>query len=419
MFFQLLFIHLFRPFLKYKEGHSPLPSNLSPRKYCTHAAAMISKLLRIYKRTYGIRQICNIAVYIAHSACTIHLLNLPDKNAVREIVQGVKYLEEIAESWLCARRTLAILDTVAHRWKITLPDEAVKILQRTKAKFRQYWEGEVVESPKTPGILPLDNVNKYSQYSSAYSMPPRNTYATNGVHTQQQEQQQQPPKPPQQQQSQQQQLHEQPHSNEGLSHLPPITATTQQAAEWNIPPLPHQTGLITPYSSPQQQQHSKQNQNANHPHHQQRQPQQPRYLMPLPVQSRSQQFWPSQQSPQQPQSANPSPRSMAASIAPSQPSPSAFFGGADAPAVESTHWWLEDQASFYDNWYGNLGDAAAAAGGGDALSASGLSPAQVHEIYVGGGGGIGVGMGDGGYSSIASGGSDGYKYDLSGLNNGI
>lgn len=381
---------------------------------------MISKLLRIYKRTYGVRQICNIAVYIAHSACTIHLLNLPEKNAVREIVQGVKYLEEIAESWLCARRTLAILDTVAQRWKITLPDEAVKILQRTKAKFRQYWEGEVVDSPKTPGIPPMNNGNKYSQYSSAY-MPPRNTYGTNGVHTQEQEQQhqqlqQQQQQQQKQQQQQQQQAHEQPQSKQGLSNLPPIIATTQPAAEWNISPRPHQTGLITPYPSPQQQQQSKQNQNANRPHHQQQpQQQQPRYLMPLPAQSRSQQFWPSQQYPQQAQSATPSPRS----IAPSQPSPSAFFGGADAPAEEPTDWWLNDQAILFDNWYGNLGDVAAA-GGDDALP-SGLSPAQVHEIYVGGG--VGVGVGDGGYSSIAGGGGGGggggYKYDLSGVNNGI
>lgn len=367
---------------------------------------MISKLLRIYKRTYGVRQICNIAVYIAHSACTIHLLSLPEKNAVREIIQGVKYLEEIAESWLCARRTLAILDTVAHRWKITLPDEAVKILQRTKAKFRQYWEGEVVDLPKTAGIPSMNNGNKYSQYSSAYSMPPLNTYATNGVHTQQEGQQEQ------KQQQQQQQPHEQLQSKQGLSNLTSIIATTQPAAEWNISPRPHQTGLITPYPSPQQQQHSMQNQNADRPHHQQQpQQQQPRYLMPLPAQSRSEQFWPSQQypqQPQQPQSATPSPRS----IASSQPSPSAFFGGADVPVEESTHWFLNDQAVLLDDWYGNLGDAAAA-GGGDALQ-SGLSPAQVHEIYVGGG--VGVGVGDGGYSSIAGGGGGGggYKYDLSG-----
>lgn len=73
----------------------------------------------------------------------------------------------------------------------------------------------------------------------------------------------------------------------------------------------------------------------------------------------------------------------------------------DNPIEESTDWWINDQANIFDNWYGNLGDTAGA-GGGNAL-AGGLSPAQVHEIYVGGG--IGVGVGDGGYGGGV------YKYD--------
>ena len=135
MFFQLLYIHLFRPFLKYSQANSPLPAHVSPRKMCTHAAATISKLLRLYKRTYGLRQICNIAVYIAHSACTIHLLNLPEKNARRDIIHGVRHLEEIAEGWLCARRTLGILSVQVRKWKTELPEEAVEVLTRTDAKF--------------------------------------------------------------------------------------------------------------------------------------------------------------------------------------------------------------------------------------------------------------------------------------------
>ncbi|KAF2217273.1 hypothetical protein CERZMDRAFT_64542 [Cercospora zeae-maydis SCOH1-5] len=135
MFFQLLFIHLFRPFLKYTHATSPLPANVSPRKLCTQAAAMISKLMRLYKRSHGLRQICNIAVYIAHSACTIHLLNLPDKNAKRDIVHGVKHLEEIGEGWLCARRSLAIIGVLARKWNVELPEEATGVLTRTDAKF--------------------------------------------------------------------------------------------------------------------------------------------------------------------------------------------------------------------------------------------------------------------------------------------
>jgi len=135
MFFQLLFIHLFRPFLKYKQSTSPLPAHVSPRKFCTQAASTISKLLRLYKRTYGLRQIVNIAVYILHSACTIHLLNLPEKNAERDIVHGLKHLEEISESWLCARKTLAILQASSRRWNIQLPKDAGKVFHRTETKF--------------------------------------------------------------------------------------------------------------------------------------------------------------------------------------------------------------------------------------------------------------------------------------------
>ena len=135
MFFHLLYIHLFRPFLKYSQGSSPPKLPVPPKRQCVQAAEKISKYLRIYKRSYGLRQICNIAVYIAHSACTIHLLNLPDKNARRDIVHGVRQLEEIAEGWLCARKTLGILSAQARKWNIELPAEAATVLARTDAKF--------------------------------------------------------------------------------------------------------------------------------------------------------------------------------------------------------------------------------------------------------------------------------------------
>ena len=135
MFFQLLYIHLYRPFLKYTRATSPLPSHISPRKFCTQAAGAISKLFRLYKRTHGLRQICNIAVYIIHSACTIHLLNLPDKTAKRDIIHGVKHLEEIGECWTCARRTLRILNLCADKWNIEVPDEAAASFARSRARW--------------------------------------------------------------------------------------------------------------------------------------------------------------------------------------------------------------------------------------------------------------------------------------------
>ncbi|KAI9798141.1 MAG: hypothetical protein M1825_005645 [Sarcosagium campestre] len=153
MFYQLLFIHLFRPFLKYNQSTSPLPAHVSPRKLCTQAATLISKLLRLYKRTYGLRQIVNVAVYIAHSACTIHLLNHPDKNARRDIVHGVKHLEEVAEGWIVALRTLSVLMVLVRRWDIDIPSEARVVLERAEAKYGQYCADDSV-SHRTSSTSP-------------------------------------------------------------------------------------------------------------------------------------------------------------------------------------------------------------------------------------------------------------------------
>jgi len=149
MFFQLLYIHLYRPFLRFTKSTSPLPVHVSPRKYCTQAASAISKLLRLYKRTHGLRQIINKVVYIAHTACTIHLLNLPDKNAKRDIVHGVKQLEEMGDCWTAARRTLRVLNLCAERWKIELPDEAQAAMTRTKARWEWNEPGTGQVSPDT------------------------------------------------------------------------------------------------------------------------------------------------------------------------------------------------------------------------------------------------------------------------------
>lgn len=147
MFYHLQYIHLFRPFLKYSPSTSPLPPHVSPRRVCTANAGSISKLMRLYKKLYNLRQICNIAVYMLHSACTIHLLNLPEKTAKRDIIHGVKHLEEIAEDWLCARRTLSIISVLARKWKCELPEEASVILKRTDEKY-EYLVTTDVPSPK-------------------------------------------------------------------------------------------------------------------------------------------------------------------------------------------------------------------------------------------------------------------------------
>ncbi|KAK4155815.1 fungal-specific transcription factor domain-containing protein [Chaetomidium leptoderma] len=135
MFFHLQYIHLFKAFLKYTPATSPLPAHVSPWRMCGANAGAISKLARLYKKLYDLRQIPNIAVYMIQTACTIHVLHLPEKTARRDIIHGIKHLEEISEDWLCARRALSTLSVLARKWKIELPEEASLVLQRTDERY--------------------------------------------------------------------------------------------------------------------------------------------------------------------------------------------------------------------------------------------------------------------------------------------
>ncbi|KAK2060990.1 fungal-specific transcription factor domain-containing protein [Colletotrichum caudatum] len=176
MFFHLQYIHLFRPFLKYAPAASPLPSHVSPRRICTANAGAISKLMRLYKKTWNLRQICNIAVYMVHSACTIHMLNLPEKTAKRDIIHGVKHLEEIAEDWLCARRTLSIISVLARKWNVELPEEASAVLQRTDDKYGTFSTSDVPSprtnvtmSPSPPQQQPVSPGTEARKYGDQYN----------------------------------------------------------------------------------------------------------------------------------------------------------------------------------------------------------------------------------------------------------
>jgi hypothetical protein len=177
MFFHLQYIHLFRPFLKYAPSTSPLPAHVSPRRICTANAGAISKLMRLYKKTWNLRQICNIAVYMVHSACTIHLLNLPEKTAKRDITHGIKHLEEIAEDWPCARRTLSILSVLARKWKCELPEDAAFALERADERYGSYNTSDVPSPRSNSAASPgMSDGAALSKIRKAYS--PLNPFTT-------------------------------------------------------------------------------------------------------------------------------------------------------------------------------------------------------------------------------------------------
>ncbi|KAK4043431.1 fungal-specific transcription factor domain-containing protein [Parachaetomium inaequale] len=164
MFFHLQYIHLFKAFLKYTPATSPLPAHVSPWRMCGANAGAISKLMRLYKKLYDLRQICNIAVYMVQTACTIHILHLPEKTAKRDIIHGVKHLEEIAEDWLCARRALSTLSVLARKWNVELPEEAALVLQRTDEKYGTVSISDV-PSPNRSGRSGTQSPQSHSEQS--------------------------------------------------------------------------------------------------------------------------------------------------------------------------------------------------------------------------------------------------------------
>ena len=302
MFFQLLFIHLYRPFLKYTRSTSPLPAHVSPRKFCTQAAGAISKLLRLYKRTHGLRQICNIAVYIAHSACTIHILNLPDKNAKRDIIHGVKHLEEIGECWTCARRTLRMLSISAQKWKIDLPEEVAATFQRTNMRWGTT---DMSTSPASAGGFADLSPQSQSNSQTAHSQQALQDRHSNV---------QQPP-------------HNQssiPHLNNGL--FPALAPSP--ASEISDPRRTSGSLSLPPQNA------SEMSRNTNR-------------IRPSTYLTQAQQdAWNAHQARfKTTQAEN--------SSAPQNANAAVLFGGVDSLVEESQDWWLKDQSALalgFDNW---------------------------------------------------------------------
>jgi hypothetical protein len=308
MFFHLLYIHLFRPFLKYNPTNSPLPSHVSPRKLCTQAAGAISKLMRLYKRTYGCRQICNIAVYIVHSACTIHLLNLPEKTAKRDIVHGVKHLEEIAEDWLCARRTLSILSVLGRKWKIDLPEEAATVLARTDVKFG-YFSTSDVPSPKQELVVatPPSTIPPSPQMSRAHIHIPNSIMNPNQLR---------------------QSIYSYPPEAMGMNGGQQITQNPQTVPmSGSMSNMPYDTALSSvPYT------HNN-------------------YGTPQSTSTSLSVLTADNNLPRNDSGTTTASNETSGTMT-RQVSPNTMFGGVDA-LVESQDWWLRDQASLvlgFDNW---------------------------------------------------------------------
>jgi len=90
---------------------------------------------------------------------------LPEKNAKRDILHGIKQLEEMGECWTAARRTLRVLCVCAEKWEIELPDEA----QATFARTRFRWG---LADPNTGSMSPDTLASMTQQISSSLVSEP-------------------------------------------------------------------------------------------------------------------------------------------------------------------------------------------------------------------------------------------------------
>jgi len=118
-----------------------------------------------------------------HSACIIHLLNLPEKTAKRDVIHSVKHLEEIAEDWLCARRTLCIISVLTRKWNVELPEEARAVLQRADDKYGTFSTSDVPSPNRssmhaTPSPPPFPSSPAANSNSAGLS--PASQFATSG-----------------------------------------------------------------------------------------------------------------------------------------------------------------------------------------------------------------------------------------------
>ncbi len=119
MYYHTVVLHLFRPFLKVDLTNS----RLSPREICTSCAEYTASLLSTYRQTYGLRRVTVLMAHITLSSSIIHLLNLPNPSASRNLSLSISSLRELSTAHAFATRCVHIITSLATQWNISLPVE--------------------------------------------------------------------------------------------------------------------------------------------------------------------------------------------------------------------------------------------------------------------------------------------------------
>ncbi|KAL6714818.1 hypothetical protein ACLMJK_007078 [Lecanora helva] len=119
MYYHTVVLHLFRPFLKV----DLTTSSVSPREICTSCANNIVSILSTYRQMYGVRLGTVLMTHIILSSSIIHLLNLPNASAARDLTFSIDSLREMSTSHAFAKRCILVVIKLAKQWNIDLPPE--------------------------------------------------------------------------------------------------------------------------------------------------------------------------------------------------------------------------------------------------------------------------------------------------------
>ncbi|KAF2759473.1 hypothetical protein EJ05DRAFT_484425 [Pseudovirgaria hyperparasitica] len=146
--YQACLIMLFRPLIKV----SLTNSDVVPRDVCLNAANEITRLMRIYRNSYGFRRVNTILSHINLSCSMIHLINIQYEDSKLCLIQDMKNLEDMSESAYFAARAFRTICALAEQWKAKIPPEVLqnsKLVPSDGAIFSPVPNGPFIESSHT------------------------------------------------------------------------------------------------------------------------------------------------------------------------------------------------------------------------------------------------------------------------------
>jgi hypothetical protein len=140
---------------------------------------------------YGLRRVASPITSWVLSACTIHLLNLPNETAANNLTQGLHDLEAMSVNHAFAARAIDIIRSLSSKWTIALPEGAAAVANYRMAGGRKspvqmsFFAASIPRKTSSEGRKPSATSNSSAHSKQSPFSPP-----TTSAHQQQQPQSQ-------------------------------------------------------------------------------------------------------------------------------------------------------------------------------------------------------------------------------------